>query len=321
MSAPEILIGCGPYDRMQALKNGAVAMSGYDLTVREMDVTAIPHAAHETGELDVAEISLGEYISKLEAGDRRYTAVPVFPSMAFRHDCLYVPRDSALKSPAELAGARIGVTVPFGTTVTWVRHWMRAQFGVEAASVDWVVGKLSQPTGTIRLPAAGRLTFEACKPGESLVSKLAEGGIDAIISYTEPPMPGAGLRRLPDGSMDLAAAYYRKFNAIPLLHVFVYRTALTERDESFPRRLSEALTRSKDVALDNLRRTACYTASLPFLSAHIRQSVELLGPDFWPCGLDRHRAGLDIFCAQSARDGHVGRTYTIADMFPDFTGR
>lgn len=75
----DIIIGCGPYDRMASLRDGTIATPGYNIVVQTMNVTDIPRAAFAEGGLDVAEISLGELLSKLESGDRRFTGIPAFP--------------------------------------------------------------------------------------------------------------------------------------------------------------------------------------------------------------------------------------------------
>lgn len=319
LSEREILIGCGPYDRMSALADGKVNAPGYRLQVRTMDVTKIPDAAYGTGELDVAEISLGEYLSMLDKGDRRYTAIPAFPSMAFRHDCLYVADGSPAHSPSDLSGRRVGVTVAFGTTVVWVRHWLETQFGVDPRSITWVVGKLDSPTGPRSVPSNSALRFEACNPGDSLTSMLADGRLDAIVSYTQPLQNKMKLRRLPQTPMVHATEYYRRFGSIPLLHLFAYRSDLAEQNPRFPKILMDALTRSKEMALDELRQSACYTSSLVFLADNVAAATDLLGHDIWPYGLDRNRPALEIFRDVSVKHGHIRRRIELAEMFPDFS--
>jgi 4,5-dihydroxyphthalate decarboxylase len=148
---------------------------------------------------------------------------------------------------------------------------------------------------------------------------LERGEIDALVSYQRPQgsRPDA-FRRLLADPVAAASDYYRRFGTVPLLHLFAYRTTLRDADPGFPKMVLRALEQSKDVALDRLRDTACYTSSLPFLSATVEQATELMGPDFWPYGLERNRTALSTFLDAAFRQGLTTRRLTLADMFPDF---
>lgn len=316
MTERDVIIGCGPYDRMASLREGAIATPGYNMVVKTMDVTDIPRAAFEEGRLDVAEISLGELLARVDRGDRSFIGIPAFPSIGFRHDCVYVAASSRFRTPADLANGRIGVTLHLGTTIIWVRQFLEAQFGLDLGAVSWVVGKLDRHVEAAA-PAAGPLRSEPAS--DALTAMLERGEIDAVIAYEKPRGSGPqAIRRLLDDPLESAADYHRRFGAIPLLHVFACRSELLRADGGFAHTLMRALERSKDIAVERLRERACYTSSLPTLAMAVEQAAAIVGNDIWPYGVERNRAALSLFLDAAHRQGLTKHRLSLHDIFPDF---
>ena len=110
MANLQVTMACGPYDRMQALKDGLIRPEGIDL--RYIEVQSPPEIFArmlKTNSFDVAEMSSAHYITMKSRGNFPYIALPVFPSRLFRHGFIFINRNSGIQTPNDLAGKRIAV--------------------------------------------------------------------------------------------------------------------------------------------------------------------------------------------------------------------
>ena len=123
-----------------------------------------------------AEMSLATAYVLAERGDRRFVALPVFPSRMFRHSAFYVA--GAIERPAQLAGARIGVQRYGMTAAVWARHLLAEGYGIAPHELRWWIGEppFFRPRG-IELPvAAGQPALERMPlAGGEAAQSLAEG--------------------------------------------------------------------------------------------------------------------------------------------------
>ena len=128
-----LTLACWDYDRTRALATGEIRPEGVDLTYLSLPVeeTFFRMARHQ--EFDVAEMSLASYVVSLARGAPA-TAIPVFPSRAFRHNGIYVNAASGIGQPADLAGRIIGIPEYQLTAVVWIRGLLAEHYGVPLES-------------------------------------------------------------------------------------------------------------------------------------------------------------------------------------------
>jgi len=322
MASSTLSVGCGGYDRIRPLQDGRVSVEGCALDVQVMTPAAVVAASFGSGALDLAEVSTGGLAMRLDQGKADYVGVPAFVSMAFRHDCLYVPGRGPARGPRDLAGARIGIGDFAGTTGIWLRGMLQDLYGLDLRSVGWVFGPVEMPAGPAAPPALPDGFRGSAAPADrSLVELMASGELDVLVSHRV-PKPFAAR----DGSMkrlfpDLEAAeaeYARAFGCLPALHLMALKAARAEADPALPARLLAAFTRAKDLALASLRDTSCYHASLPSLIQAVERAEAALGADFFAYGLERHRASIDAFCRYCHEQGLTRRRLSAAELFPHF---
>jgi 4,5-dihydroxyphthalate decarboxylase len=309
-------VGSGRYDRIMPLAEGTVTIPGYELAVDYMPVTKIPPAAWGTQELDLAEVAMGQLLEKIEAGDDRYLGLPVFPSVAFRHDSVYVPSDSPVKALADLQGARLGTTQYFGTTTIWIRALLERQYGLDLSACDWTIGPLSKPAGQIRRHHPDGAKVSYLEVGDCLEAKVDRGELDAVLSYVPPrQVKEARMRQL---IADLPAAereWMAQFGSAPLLHVMMLRRSLAEADPELAPALVRAFSQARDLAVERLDETACLTASIPFLPRVLAEARALLGPSIWPCGLAETIRGIEAFHDFAHTQGLTARRIGLQESF------
>ncbi len=63
--------------------------------------------------------------------------MPVFPARVARHSSIYVRRDGPIKTPADLAGRRVGVPEWAQTAAVYTRGMLTDDYGVDLASIAW----------------------------------------------------------------------------------------------------------------------------------------------------------------------------------------
>src|SRR6185295_11429195 len=103
-------------------------------------------------EFDAAEMSLSSYVLSLFRPERRFIAIPVFPSRLFRHSCIYVHAASGVAAPADLVGKRVGVPEYQMTAAVWIRGILSDDYGVPVNSVVYCTGGEEEPGRAEKLP-------------------------------------------------------------------------------------------------------------------------------------------------------------------------
>lgn len=110
MPGTKITLACQDYDHTRALADGAVPVAGFDVKV----VTISPPSQIflrmlNKEEFDASEMSLSNYMIALGHGDRRFVAIPVFPSRVFRHSYIWINANAGIREPRDLIGKRVGI--------------------------------------------------------------------------------------------------------------------------------------------------------------------------------------------------------------------
>jgi 4,5-dihydroxyphthalate decarboxylase len=145
MSRLALTFACCRYDRMEAIREGAVAIEGIDLNCITLRSGREVFDRMVGGrEFDIAELSASEFVSLTGREDCPFVALPVFPSRVFRHGYIFINTRSGIRSPKDLAGKRIGLPLYTQTAAIWARGHLVHQFGVDLDSVRWVQGAVEK---------------------------------------------------------------------------------------------------------------------------------------------------------------------------------
>src|SRR5262245_32649534 len=133
----DLTMTCGPYDRARALIDKRVKPQGInlDVTVNRDDPGARTYGPR--GQFDVAEFYTGLYMANLAHGVLDYLAIPIFVKRMFRHSYIYINNKSAIRSPSDLNGRRIGVQTWFTSAGLWSRGILEDEWGLDVPSVTW----------------------------------------------------------------------------------------------------------------------------------------------------------------------------------------
>ncbi|QBR02051.1 ABC transporter substrate-binding protein [Paraburkholderia pallida] len=313
-------IAVGNYDRMRPLVDGDVQVDGVDPVFMLQEPEEIFFRAFRHADYDICELSLSSYSVKVAAGTSPYTAVPVFPSRAFRHTSIYVRADRGIEKPEDLKGKRIGVPEYQLTANVWVRMLLEEEYGVKASDVTWVRGGYEDPTRVekISLNLPDDIKVEDAPEGETISSLLAAGKIDAVIGPRAPSCFDQGhpqVRYLFEDPHKTAAEWYSRTKLFPIMHTLGVRKALADEHPWLPGALVKAFEKSKALALARLSETGATKVTLPFVEDQLRAARKLMGFDFWPYGFKENEKTVDRFLERHYQEGLSSRRLQPHELF------
>jgi 4,5-dihydroxyphthalate decarboxylase len=270
-------------------------------------------------EFDASEMSSSEFIARLAAGDCPFVALPVFPSRVFRHGYIAVDR-KAVRSPADLAGKRIGVPLYAMTAAIFIRGLLQHDFGVDLSQVRWIEGAMNEakPHGhPTRLELAKAVSIAAAPSGKSLSDLIDTGDIAATIGTSLPAAmsrnPAIG--RLFADHHEREKDYYRRTRIFPIMHLVVIRADIYQRHPFVATSLYRAFCQAKDLALQKMRYPGTLRYMLPWMGSEIEEIDEVFGGDPWPYGVEPNRATLEALVQYLAEQGLIAGPVPVEQLF------
>jgi 4,5-dihydroxyphthalate decarboxylase len=305
---------------MLPLLTGEVRIEGVDLTYLPIDSPREIFDRMAGGEaFDLSEMSFSEYICRYVAGECPFVALPVFPSRIFRHSMIAVNRHT-VKTPADLAGKRIGVPLYTMTAAVYVRGLLQHDYGVDLSGVHWVQGSINHASGhgspTV-MPLLRPADIEQNQSGRSLSDLFDAGELDAV---TGTDMPDAmrtnhDLVRLFPNFRSVEQDYFRRTRIFPIMHTVVMRRSVYERDPSLAPRLYAAFEAAKACAWERIRYVGTLTNMLPWMIDDVDEIDRVFGGDCWPYGIEPNRPTLDALMTYLLEQGLIARTVPVEDLF------
>ena len=324
-----ITVASGEYDRIRAIKDGAVKIEGCVIDYHVVEPNQLFVRNLKSQEFDVSEMSFSTYITLREQGRAHYTAIPVFLSRAFRHSAIFVRADRGIASPADLKGKRVGTPEYFTTMLVWMRGLLADEYGIKPQDLRWRLGGLEQPAremANVEGPAG--VDIEPIPSGKTLAGMLAEGEIDAVFSARPPscfepsssPAPhaaevGARVARLFPDYRAAEHAYFRKTGIYPLMHAVGIRNSLLERHPWIAANVYNAFAKAKELAVKDFERLSALAVTLPWIEAEYRATQAVLGNDIWPYGIAANRKAIDTLCRYLHEQGFTRRRMGIEELF------
>lgn len=262
------------------------------------------------------ESSMGIHLRRMDAGDRSIIALPVFILRNFAARDLYIRQGAPFHTAADLAGRRIGMYAWGASGSIWYRHFL-AWAGVDLATIQWVIGSIDSPWGSMSDPDLPPHVQSPPK-GRSLAQMLIDGELDAIYSPPVPndyhPANGPIARLYPDPRA-VEQAYFAATGVYPPQHLVVLQRHAWEADRSLARRVTDAF-----IACENSYRATLrsFPYTTPWAQMDLEASDAVLGPT--PCrhGIEPNRATLEQFAAQAHALGLTRRLITVEDYFAEF---
>jgi 4,5-dihydroxyphthalate decarboxylase len=320
MAKLPLTFACGLYDRMVPLYAGEVSPERIDLKFLPNPAPRDIFDRMAGGlEFDAAEMSSSELISRLCAGDRSFVAIPVFPSRMFRHGLISVNRQT-VKTPKDLEGKRVGVPLHTMTAAIFIRGMLQHDHGIDLSTIQWVQGAINSAGAhgsPSVLPLLKPVSIENNETGKSLSDLLDEGSIDAIIG-TRLPLAmrhNPNIQRLFPNFQEVERDYYQRTRIFPIMHLVALRRDVYERHPFIAKSLYDALSRSKQIALERMRGLVALQYMLPWMAADIEEIDRVFGGDPWPYGVEANRPTLEALVTYMVEQSLIANAIPVEDIF------
>lgn len=259
---------------------------------------------------DVAEFSLSTFLMAIDRGVP-LVGVPVFSRRLFSQSCMFVRHDSAIETPADLVGKRVGLS-SFQTTLSLLAKGdLKFEYGVEWERIRWLLTKpekvaFSHKEGT---------TVEQADPKADLGLLLQSGEIDAIFMPHPPKslMKGAvKARRLFPDTQSEEQRYYKKYGYWPIMHILAMHADLAQAEPDLPAALMEMFAHAHEICDDYY--SDPNWSRLPAVRHLYEASQEAYGNP-WINGFSANRGNLERFIQYSHDQGLIGERYAPERLF------
>lgn len=324
MGNVQLSLALSGYDHTRDLVEGRVATPGIDLIAIQISIEEIFYRVAKFRDFDVAEFSFAKYVAMKDQGVGDITAIPVFPSRAFRQSSIYIRADSPLRSPEELRGKRVGIPEWAQTASVWTRSWLHHRVGVRIEEIEWVQAGVSSPGRQEKVPLRIPVGVNySSAPDRDLTGMLLDGTLDAVLS-AHPPQPfkrGTGeiVQLFRHGSREEETAYYQATGLYPLMHVVTIKRDVLDAHPWVAGNLFVAFDRSKQNSLERLADLNASRYPVPWLSDHLKEVQQLFGGDPFPYGVEPNRATIEKFLQFACEQGVATRQLEVDDLFAEQT--
>jgi 4,5-dihydroxyphthalate decarboxylase len=317
-----IRLTCADYARVMPLAVGAVKPDGIDLTMvlgREGSWPAraeMLRRAASDPTVHGGESSMAGHLRRIDKGDRSLVALPAFPLRNFTGRDLYVRKDGAVSTAADLRGKRVGMYDWVASGSIWYRHFLRF-IGVPPEDLRWCIGPVDEPNITSHVYTLPDGVASA-PTGRALSEMLIAGDLDAIYSPPRPrryhPTEGPIVRLFPD-IRAIERDYFRAAGMFPPQHLVVLRREAWEANKWIARALTDAFCACTE-AFGKAQRSFPYAS--PWQDADLEETEALMGADFHADGFERNCATIEVFVEQARVAGIVGRRISAEEYFAEY---
>ncbi|MEA2912587.1 MAG: 4,5-dihydroxyphthalate decarboxylase, partial [Bradyrhizobium sp.] len=239
---------------------------------------------------DTGELAIGTFLEARTYG-KPVTLLPAVVMGRFQHSHALRATARGAFGPGDIEGKRIGIRSYTQTTGIWVRGIFKHEYGVDLNKVTWVcnddghLAEFKDPPNVERTPPDGK------KVDQMLLDAEIDGAILGSDVVDDPRVA-----HLIPNPKDAALAWHKKYNTIPVNHLFCVDKALAD-------------TRP-DVVAEIFRMLKETKAAMPKPAD---------GIDFHPFGLEALRKPLDMMIQYSVEQKIIPRSFTVDELFDDST--
>ncbi|HEX9145156.1 MAG TPA: ABC transporter substrate-binding protein [Candidatus Binatia bacterium] len=320
MGKIRLTLACWDYDRTRALQEGRVEVEGVELTYLPLRVEETFWRMLRYQEFGACELSMGSYLIARDKGHPPFVAIPVFPSRAFRHSCVFINTGAGIQEPKDLIGKRVGVPEYQMTMAIWVRGILQHEYGVPPQKINWFTGGQEEPgrIDKVRHDLPPNIDIHPIGPDQTLSSMLESGELDALMS-TYLPMPfvrrSPKVRRLIPNFREVEREYYRRTKIFPIMHCVALREDIYQNYPWVAQSLYKAFCEAKMRCQESMYEFSALKYMLAWSIAEMEEEMEIFGDDLWPYGLEANRHGLETLVHYAHEQGLIQKKVDVKDLF------
>ena len=288
----------------RALKEGRVTLPDFDLEFE--DVPVLVHGFRRmVRELayDVCEMAITTYICA-KAHGVKFTALPIFLVRGFHHNAIVHHVPSGLKSPADLAGKRVGVNRGYTvTTGVWARAIIQDEYGVDLSSITWA------PSGDEHVEAYRAPENVVPLPDGDLEGRISSGDLVAAVGAT---FDHPDVATMIDDPFAAGVAALKTRGFYPINHCVAVRDAVLEEHPEVATQVFDAFAESKKLYLDDLK---AGRISEPTGVDKVHLAAMEVMDDPLPFGIEPNRATLEGLIGHAVTQKIIPQPMALEDLF------
>jgi 4,5-dihydroxyphthalate decarboxylase len=147
---------------------------------------------------------------------------------------------------------------------------------------------------------------------------LARGELDAVISARAPSCfvsENSGIRRLFPNYRQAEEHYFQKTGLFPIMHVIGIRRELADRHRWLPAAVYKGFARAQSACEAAMQDDNALEAMLPWFLEELAATKKLMGPDYWPYGIEANRPAINAMTRYSHEQGITDRKLSIDELF------
>lgn len=306
MTEPKLRTVTRTQGNNKALKDRTVRPRTFEFDFVEVDplVDAFRRMVRSL-EFDICEMAMTTYISAREHG-KRMTALPVFLVRAFHHGAIVHNTKSAIRTPKDLEGRRVGVNRGYTvTTGVWARSVLQQQYGVDLRKITWVlsgdehVAEFRPPSNVVPL-----------EKGRRMADLVASGELAAAIGVE---LDHPDVKPLVPNAKEAGLDALRSRGHYPINHCIVVKDELLEAHPELAQDVFDAFAEAKRVYVALLKNGAI--AKPTAMDEMHRRVMETTGRDPLPYGVGPNRQALEELIQAALDQGIIARRPALEDLF------
>jgi len=206
------------------------------------------------------------------------------------------------------------------TVPVWIRGLLSDEYTVPIDSVQYLTGGEESPNRPekLKLNLPENIRVEPIGPDKTLASMIETGEIQALYTARAPSSfykPHSRVKRLFENYPQVERDYFRKTGIFPIMHCLVIRRNIYEENPWVAQSLFKAFAQAQQKTYADMQETAALKVMLPWLIAHMEDTRQEMGEDFWPYGFDRNRKTIAKFLRYHHEQGLSPRQLQPEELF------
>ena len=326
-----ITIAGYPYERVRAIQDGRVKVDKCQVKFEVDKIGDLNrHVFNGPKTRDVTEVGLIPFLLAFcNGGLRDYQLLPIFVLKVFRHKSIFVHSDRGIAKPEDLRGRKVATVGYSSSGLTWIRGIIQDEYGIKPEEIEWVVTAKDSAKGQTggaskweKVPPPKSVNVTYAPEGKTDSDLLLEGKVDAIFHPAEPKAfvdRHPKVERLFSDPRKVESDYFKKTGIYPIMHIVAIRSELAKTQPWLPKAIFDAYSSAKQSDYDEMRKIRWAYSSLPWFGQEFRNTVNLMGDNFYSYGIKENRKALETVFRYLHQQGLSKRELTIDELFAPAT--
>ena len=288
-----------------ALKDGTIKPQTFVFAFEEIPVLVDAFRRMVRGlEFDICEMAITTYICARAHG-KRFTALPIFLVRAFHHGAIVYNTKSAIRSPKDLEGKKVGVNRGYTvTTGVWARSILQQEHGVDLAKITWVLSG-DEHVAEYRPPA----NVVPIEQGKKMADMLTSGELAAAIGVE---VDHPDVKPLIPNALEAGLTALRLRGHYPINHLIVVKDDLLDAHPDLAADIFNAFAEAKRLYVQRLK--AGQIEKPTQIDEVHRRVMEITG-DPLPYGIDPNRRVLDELIQHALTQRIINQPVRVEELF------